>query len=242
MGTTAHVIVRHGTDADLDRAQARIAELERTWSRFLPASELSRLNANAGKPCVVSKETRDVVARAVEAWHDTDGLYDPTVLPALEAAGYTRSFTPDLPAPTSRPRPSPGCADITVGATTVTLPPHVRLDLGGIGKGYAADLVATELGAECCVNIGGDIRVVGPDWVVALEHDDDTTITLDGNAVATTTNAKRRWADGTRHHLIDPRTGAPADTGYETTTVSVTVTAPEAWQAEAHAKAAFLRP
>lgn len=242
MGTTCHVIVRSGGERHLDRAQQHIEDLEAKWSRFRPTSELCRLNANAGRTCVVSKATRDVVAKAVNAWHITDGLYDPTVLPALRAAGYTRSFDPGLPAPDYEPTPSPGCADIAVGTTTVTLPPHVALDLGGIGKGYAADLVAADFDDDCCINIGGDIRVRGTDWVVAVEDPDDlsndlTTVTLDDNAVATTSRAKRHWGDGTRHHLIDPRTGAPAATD----TVAVTVTAPEAWQAETQAKAAFLR-
>lgn len=244
MGTTAHVIVRHGRADEIDRARRRIAELEAKWSRFLPSSELSRLNANAGRPCVVSRETRDVIAKAIDAWRDTDGLYDPTVLHALNHAGYDRSFTRHLDAPDYNPTPTPGCADIVVGATTVTLPPHVALDLGGIGKGYAADLVVTESNAEAiCVNIGGDIRVRGTGWVVAVEDPGDpstdlTTVTLDDNAVATTSRAKRRWGAGNaRHHIIDPRTGAPSTND----TVAVTVTAPEAWQAETLAKAAFLR-
>lgn len=243
MGTTCHVIVRHGGDHDLDRAQRRIAELEAKWSRFIPTSELCRLNANAGKPCVVSRETRDVIAKAVEAWHATDGLYDPTILPALQAAGYDRTFTRNLAAPSYTPTPAPGCRDIVVGATTVTLPHHVAIDLGGIGKGYAADLVTAEAEADAiCMNIGGDIRVRGTGWVVAIEDPanpthDLTTVTLDDNAVATTSRAKRHWGNGSRHHLIDPRTGTPADTD----TVAITVTAPEAWQAETLAKAAFLR-
>ena len=243
MGTTAHVIVIGGPDDALHRAQRRITELEAMWSRFIPTSELCRLNGNAGRPCVVSHETRDVIARAVEAWHATDGLYDPTVLPALQAAGYDRTFKPDLAAPHYRPTPAPGCRDIAVGATTVTLPHHVAIDLGGIGKGYAADLVTAEVEADAiCVNIGGDIRVRGTGWVDADEDpdtptDDLTTVTLDDNAVATTSRAKRHWGNGTRHHLIDPRTGAPATTD----TVAVTVTAPEAWEAETLAKAAFLR-
>lgn len=243
MGTTAHVIVVGGPDDALDRAQQHIAELEAKWSRFIPTSELCGLNANAGRPCVVSRETRDIVAKAVEAWHATDGLYDPTILPALQAAGYDRSFGGGLPSPPYRPTPAPGCRDIVVGATTVILPHDVAIDLGGIGKGYAADLVTAEVGADAiCVNIGGDIRVRGAGWVVAVEDPDNpsedlTTVTLDDNAVATSSRAKRQWGNGTRHHLIDPRTGTPADTN----TVAVTVTAPEAWEAETLAKAAFLR-
>lgn len=249
MGTTAHVVVV-GPDRLLERACARLADLEARWSRFLPTSELSRLNANAGRPCVVSPETRDVIALAVDSWYTTGGLFDPTVLRALVAAGYGRTFADIEPAPPPHhAQPTPGCAGIDVGATTVTLPLGVALDLGGIGKGYAADLITAELmdsGAHgACVNIGGDLRATGDaptdaGWVVSVDHPIDGTgeaarIAVADGAVATTSRTKRTWG-ADRHHLIDPDTGAPARTG----TAAVTVVADEGWRAETLAKAAFL--
>src|SRR5436305_1527638 len=92
MGTNCHLVVVGGGPALAERAIARIDELERRWSRFLPASELSRLNAHAGHPAVVSEDTFNAIARAVAGWYVTAGRYDPTILPALAGAGYDRTF------------------------------------------------------------------------------------------------------------------------------------------------------
>src|SRR5581483_6586205 len=118
-------------------------------------------------------------------------------------------------------------------------------------KGRAADLVVEELLDRdvrgVCVNLGGDLRVAGeaPDggeaWAVGLEEPDDPDTTwgvvgLRDGALATSSTTRRRWsaADGTtRHHLIDPRTGAPATAPLQ----SVTVIAASAMEAEVHARA-----
>ena len=94
MGTTVHVIVVGGAERVLlDGARQRIAELERRWSRFLPESEISYLNAHSrGAPIVVSADTAILVERARRAWELTGGLYDPTVLRALRTLGYDRDF------------------------------------------------------------------------------------------------------------------------------------------------------
>jgi thiamine biosynthesis lipoprotein len=138
----------------------------------------------------------------------------------------------------------------------VQLPRRLSLDPGGLGKGLAADIVATELmasGAEgVLVNVGGDLRVIGTsaagdDWRIGVEHPDHpddprhhlTHLALTGGGIATSTAARRRWStrDGTPvHHLIDPATSLPATT----TRQQVTVVAGCAWWAEALAKVAFL--
>jgi thiamine biosynthesis lipoprotein len=276
MGTVARVIVvaDHAERADhdrlLDQAEARIEQLESRWSRFRPDSELCRLNAAAGHAAVVSRETFELVTRAVDAWFLTSGRFDPTILPALVHAGYDRTFediewTPDRHGIdlVGGPRLTPGCAEIILGHGThsVSLPVGVQLDLGGIGKGYAADLVAAELlaaGAEgACVSIGGDMRCMGrPPWdegwfveiddpFAAAANGDDPAdaeplmrLALTEGAVVTTTRTKRAWVRDGRpaHHIIDPATGAPARTGL----AAVTVLAAEAWWGEVFAKAAFL--
>jgi thiamine biosynthesis lipoprotein len=257
MGTDVEVIVVDGPDGAAAGAEARVEGLEARWSRFRPDSELSRLNQAAGTPAVVSLPTFRLVQRAVEAWSLTDHRFDPTVLPALEAAGYDRTFDdvpsdgPDSPAP---PGPAPGCAGIRLDPVVraVTLPAGTRLDLGGIGKGYAADLVADELRQEgaagACVNLGGDLHVSGlppegaPAWVVAVEDpaggDGLGNLTLAAGGVATSTRLRRAWRRAGRvwHHLLDPATGRPAFEGL----ASVTVLAAETWWAEVLAKAAFL--
>src|SRR4051812_21127833 len=257
MGTRAHVIV-HARELDLAdvlarAAIARLHVLEARWSRFRPDSEVTALNRAAGARTTVSAETALLVERSVEAWHRTDGAFDPTVLPALVAAGYDRDFSSvsEHASAAAPPVVAPGCDGIAVGDASVTLPVGVQLDPGGIGKGLAADLtvdLVMHAGATAaCVNVGGDLRVAGrpePDerWSVTLEHplggSDLGTIRLHDEALVSSWRTRRTWSgeDGPRHHLIDPRTGAPAWTGL----AGVTVLGADAWWAEALATALFL--
>jgi FAD:protein FMN transferase len=257
MGSEAHVLVNTTDTTLVEQARTRLAALESRWSRFLPDSELCRVNDAAGRTVRVSPDTAQVIRRGVEAWQVTGGLFDPTVLPAVEAAGYDRSFERVAPEAGGSPEAgtataAPGCAGITVDGDAVRLPPGVRLDLGGIGKGYAGDLVAHELrrlgAAGVCVNLGGDVRVSGPSrpgagWTVGITDPFDprvnlTTVTLDEGAVATSSRLRRRWRRGTRelHHLIDPRTGEPS----RSTLAAVTVVAGQAHWAEILAKSALI--
>lgn len=253
MGTDIHVIVVGGDPSLLDQTHDRIDALERRWSRFIPGSELCRLNDAAGRPSIVSSDTFEVVSRAVEGWRATQGRFDPTILPALENAGYDRDFDAvdrRQSEPMAAEGPTPGCGGVMLDAivSSITLPPDVRLDLGGIGKGYAADLVLAELLASgatgACVNMGGDLRVDGDapnagGWVVGLDEiDSGAVLVLSSGAVATTTRRRRHWqrAGEDMHHLIDPRRGSPSHSGLAT----VTIVAGEGWWAEVLAKAAFV--
>lgn len=259
MGTDAHLLVTGAGAEDLvDQGRGRIASLEQRWSRFVGDSELSRLNRMAGGPVLVTRETYDLIDAAVAAWHGTDGRFDPTVLSAMVANGYDRSFDllddrPDGGAP-GADHPAPGCAHIELDATlaAVTLPPGVGLDLGGIAKGRAVDVVADELlragAAGVCVNLGGDLRVAGAapieaGWVVGIDDPfapgaTAQTIALSLGAVVTSSRTRRRWmsAGRRRHHLVDPATGSPSDSGV----AAVTVVAGEAVVAEVLAKDVLL--
>lgn len=255
MGSTARLLVLGGPHDLPDMAQSRLEDIEARWSRFQPASELCRLNAAAGAPVVVSADTFAVIALAVTAWEVTGGRFDPTVLDALEGAGYDRDFRQVQaseggagPVPAGA---TPGCKGIELDGlvSAVRLPPGVHLDLGGIGKGRAADLVAAELlaaGADgVCVNLGGDVRVEGvpPEpsgWRVDLDPAlaPPRSFRLGAGAVATSTRLRRAWnRDGvTEHHIIDPSTGRPAWSGL----AAVTVLAESAAWAEMLAKSAFV--
>jgi thiamine biosynthesis lipoprotein len=255
MGSAAHVLVVGGRPRLVTGAEPHIARLERSWSRFRPDSELNLLNAAAGRDVEISDDLSIALRRALDAWSLTDGAYDPTVLHAIEAAGYDRSFellrdAGDVGACAT----VPGCAEIVLDLylRTAYLPDGVGIDLGGIGKGLAADLVVAELfrlGADgALVNIGGDVRVagtpVGPDgWVVEIEdpfrpHERGVCVAIADGAVATSTRLEKTWRRGTArmHHLIDPATGKPI----ETELVSVSIVAGEAWWAEALTKAVFV--
>jgi thiamine biosynthesis lipoprotein len=177
------------------------------------------------------------------------------VLGAVLRAGYDRSFEllADHTGDGSEEWPTEsGYEQILVDepSRTVMLPVSVGFDPGGIGKGYAADLVVAELlghGASgVCANLGGDLRVAGEapqgGWTVSIEHPfrdgPAAVVALDAGAVATSTRTKRVWgtAGDRRHHLIDPATGTPAAIGL----ASATILAAEAWQAEVVAKGSFL--
>jgi thiamine biosynthesis lipoprotein len=254
MGSDVEVIVV-GSAALLDVAAARIAALESRWSRFLPDSEISLLNARSGEPVAVSDDTVALITRAQEAWRFTGALFEPLVLGDLLRAGYTTTFE-ELPADASLAHNDlrlGACIDIVVDGSTITLPGGTGFDPGGIGKGLAADLVTVELlaaGADgACVNMGGDVRAAGlspsgsPGWTIDVVHPHLQqrlcAVGIVDGAVATSTTLRRRWTvDGeVRHHLIDPRTGAPSTSDIDL----VTVVAGDAWAAEVLAKAVLLR-
>ncbi len=254
MGSEATVFVVGGP-ADLPaRARARIDRLEELWSRFQPASELSRLNREAGGPQTVSPETFELIRRGIEAWRMTAGLFDPTVLGDVLRAGYTTSFD----VLQAEPFPT-GASDLTRGAgsieldprtRTVRLPAGVAFDPGGIGKGLAGDLVVAELlaagAAGACVDLGGDVRAAGTppegSWAIAIDHpfrsEPVAVAQLADGGIATSSRLRRCWSTdhGAAHHLIDPRRDTPS----ATTHVAATAIAARGWQAEAFAKAAFL--
>lgn len=263
MGTSAQVVVLGPhADALAERARHRIEVLEARWSRFRSESEISRLADRSGHASIVSSDTFGLVDLAVRAWAVTGGRYDPTVGNAMLANGYDRDFSRlgtarrSASAPDRPVRPAPGCDGIHLDAdlSMIMLPPGVRLDPGGIAKGWAADLVTAELlrlGADAAmVNLGGDLRVRGPGpdggrWPVSIEDlrspgTELLRISIDDAGLASSSTLQRRWRHrGTdRHHVIDPRTGRPA----ETAVVGVTVLAADAWMAEAQATAILLAP
>jgi FAD:protein FMN transferase len=259
MGSTAEFMVVGGATAALvEWAVDRLAELEASWSRFRADSELRALDRSAGAVAVaVSPDLVDAIGRALALWYVTDGLFDPTVRRALEEIGYDRTFREVAstgPAPAFVPRPTRGCDGLQVDRahSTVTLPEGIVLDLGGVGKGLAADILATglvERGASgACVSIGGDVRVAGSPvegdtWSIRVEDPLDEsralcTRQLVDEAIVTSTTRFRQWSRGGKalHHLIDPFTGAPADRGV----TAVVAQAEEAWWAEGIAKAALV--
>ncbi len=241
MGTEVEVLLETApgpaAEAALAAAEAEFRRLEALFSRFRHDSALSRLNA-AGRLENAPPDLLRVVELALAAREATAGLFDPTVNDALVAAGYDRTFAdvpPDGPAPVA-PRPCGG--RVRVAGSTVELDDGARLDLGGIAKGYAADRACELLApvGPCLVNAGGDIAVQGGAWPIGVTR--SLTLELARGGLATTGRDRRRWRRGgeEQHHLIDPRTGAPA----ATRCVRITVVGDSATHAEVLAKAAFL--
>ena len=243
MGTTVRLIA----DAPLEPLRAGIEALAARLTRFDPASELCALNADPRAEVPASPLLRRAVQAALLGARRTGGLADPTLLDAVEAAGYARSRAGVAPAPldaalrAAPPRrpatPGRRWREVEVRDATIVRPPGLRLDLGGSAKGLAADWAASCLRGRYVVDCGGDVRVGGT-HDVALRGTAHTLRVSDG-AIATSGIDRRVWrrADGSpAHHLLDPGTGEPAWTGL----VSVTALAPTALEAEALAKAALL--
>ena len=252
MGTTCRAwIVSPDPEPTTMAVEEMVADLEARWSRFLASSDVSRLNTSAGGPVTVAPATLDLVELAVQWWQATGGCFDPTVLPALEALGYDRDRATGH-GPIGAGAPAPGCAGIEIDRDggTVRLPDGVRIDLGGIGKGRAVDLLANRLHdvPGGLVDLGGDLRVWGTPpsngagWPIAVEDlRDGSTLAILGltdGAVATSSTLRRTWVDGSRtaHHLVDPGSGAPVAGDL----VTVTVVAGLATAAEVLAKAAIV--
>jgi FAD:protein FMN transferase len=251
----------HEAAAAVIVARRRLLQWHSQFSRFEPDSELSRLNADRAEAVPVSPMMRRVVEAAIRAAEATGGLVDPTLLEQIERAGYDVHFDqPSLPlvqalaqAPARRPgRPSAAenwrHVRTDRRTSSVTRPPGVRIDPGGIAKGVFADELAASLSHHeaFVVECAGDLRLGGRlapvrEVHVASPFEDAIlyTFELRSGGVATSGIGKRSWIgpDGTvAHHLLDPGTGRPAFTGI----VQVTALAPTAMAAEALSKAALL--
>jgi FAD:protein FMN transferase len=241
MGTTFELVVEAaGAGSAFAEAEAEVERLEQIMSRFRPGSELSRLNRTGAIDA--SYDLAEVVDLALVARRRTCGRFDPTIHDALIGAGYDRTFH-DIPedndaAPTS----SPCAGGVTLSGRRIELEPGVKIDLGGIGKGFAAERVAEQLAltGPSLVSAGGDVAVRGVPtegiWAVAV--DDTLTLGLIRGGLATSGRDRRRWrrAGIEQHHLIDPATGRPSDTDL----VRVTAIGADAIDAEILAKELFL--
>lgn len=201
MGTTARLYFTNGPDELEQRLLTRLDDLEQRWSRFIVDSEISRVNAAAGGPVDVSRDTVLLVERALQASRRTGGWFDPTLLLDLVAAGYDRTFDQlsanglgDLVITIDRRatgdvvrlrdwRAVSSRVVVDPQRSTVAVPAGAAFDPGGLGKGLAADLLAamaSEAGAAAVlIDLGGDIVTAGqaPDggWEIAIEDPFDRT-------------------------------------------------------------------
>ncbi|HVC36527.1 MAG TPA: FAD:protein FMN transferase [Candidatus Dormibacteraeota bacterium] len=218
-----------------------IFNFERQFSRFLPASELSLFNRNAGSRQFISAEFKDILLAAYRLSQETAGLYNPFILPALQAAGYDHSLVPgyENDQQDDHSRKSVVSIDqLKIGSSWAIIPYGTAIDLGGCGKGYLGDLLASLIEKKVIgywLSLGGDVVTGGVDdsgngWKVAIQR---ATQEGEGNigyvscplnkrfAVASSGIIKRHGQkDGKAwHHLIDPRTLLPAITDVHIATI-----------------------
>lgn len=243
----------HGLDSPtlrvrLEQALACVRDVEHCCSRFDAKSELMRLCATHGAPVAVSPLLHGILRLARAVAEVSDGAFDPTIGAAMHARGFDRHWASGTQAPSPAPDASHArWQDLIVhDDLRVTLVRPLQLDLGGIAKGFALDLVAQALAdlAGASIDAGGDLRFVGSPpnrdtWRVGIRDPRDPAeliaqVDVTGGAVCTSGDYERRDADG-GHHLLDPTRRAPADTCR-----SVTVCAPIAAVADALATAAFV--
>jgi thiamine biosynthesis lipoprotein ApbE len=262
LGTLVQLVV---TDPrSLDEARRLLAadldEVDVACSRFRADAEIRNLRTAQGRPARISPLLAEAIAVALRAARLTDGDVDPTVGAAMSAVGYDRDF--DRVPRTGPPllvttRTVPGWREVHLEGQSLTMPEGIQLDLGATAKAWAADRsaarIAARLGGGVLVSLGGDIAVAGavPDggWRVRVQ---DVTgkpedppagpyalIAIHGGGLATSSTAARRWQRGgdVLHHILDPRTGRPADAVWRT----VSVAADSCADANAASTAAVIR-
>ncbi len=257
-GSRVRLLVSEDGAGRLPLAEALLRGLHDALTRFDPASELCRLNADPRELVPLSRPLALALDAAARAHDLSGGLVDVTVLPELERAGYARSRTGAQPADlrsaldAAPPRRAAAARsvrefEVDLGAAVVRRPRGLRFDLGGIGKGLAADLAGRQLdpAAAWVADCGGDVRIGGraPESrlvEVADPFSDGNCFSfpLQAGAVATSGLRTRVWKqrEGFAHHLIDPGAGTPAWTGV----AQATAVASTAVEAEALAKTALL--
>jgi FAD:protein FMN transferase len=240
-------------------AKTFINECEQRFSRFLPASELSYMNRSAGEWLQISVDLIEILQLSMKYYTETNGLFDPSILSDLKQIGYDGSMD-EIRAngagiaervPNRNSRPAFHEISFDPANNRVRLPRGMEIDLGGIAKGWIVEKAAQLLHQYvevCGVSAGGDILFIGQsldgmDWDVYLEDPRSPTemlaqLHIPSGAVATSSIMKRTWSQGekVRHHLIDPRTGEPAQTDW----LSLTVISPNVITAEVYAKAILI--
>ncbi len=223
MGTTCSLF----GDGDLAEGERWVRSIAARITRFDESSELSRLNAAAAW-VDISPELEHLLRASLLAFEMSGGLVNVAVLPSMLAIGYTRPLTQGpTAAHLDQAHTAPFLPEVLkVARGRARLAPNMRIDLGGIAKGWMADRLAERLGDHVLVNLGGDLYARG-EWPVAIAC---KTYLLRNLGAATSSTRKRRWGD--LHHLIDPRTGLPATTRVE----EVSVVAETALDAEVLAK------
>lgn len=244
--------IHHSGHVSGDAAQrvaALVAHYESLWTRFRPGSEVSRLNAASGQAVTVSADTIALLAACDEWVRRTGGVFQPLVGRALRDWGYEVGAGRARPGTEHSPsgRPITGSVEVDVARRTARIPAGALIDLGGIAKGWIADLCRDPLAdatddASVLLDAGGELLAVRGCHAMAVKHNGalcGSVTVKEGEAVATSGWSVHRWVNGdgaAAHHLIDPATGRPGGP------VHATVVAETAAAADVRAKFLALRP
>lgn len=238
-----------GDEAALDAVSDELTRLDALLDATDAESAIGRLNA--GEP--LDGEAAMLVRQAVAYSEATGGAFDPTVYPLMRLWGFTDE-TQRVPsdAEITAALANIGTNQVQLDETAVSLHPGAAIDLGGIAKGYAADRCVALLqqsDAAALLSLGGNIQTYGakPDgtpWTIGIADPQQpeqavASVAVTGTKALVTSGGYQRYfeADGvTYHHIIDPKTGRPAESGL----ASVTILADSGTMADAYSTALFV--
>jgi FAD:protein FMN transferase len=240
-------------DEAIEAVMAELRRIDALMSHYKPESQLSQINARANEePVQVDKELFDLIKLSTYYSQVTDGAFDITYAGVGHLYDYRRHIRP-TEEQIRAALPAVNWRNMVLDEEHHTVRfahPGMRIDLGGIGKGYAVDRGVQILKARgvehAVVTAGGDTRIIGDHmgrpWLVAIRHPDDpskvvTRIPLSDTAMSTSGDYERYFDEGgvRYHHIIDPRTGHSASK-----VRSATVLAPTATQTDGMSKTAFV--
>ena len=248
------------TDAALQQAEQQIRTMEADWSRTLPDSQVSHLNQAHGQPVPADPELIRILTQAKQLAAATDGAFAITIAPIADLWGFAGdAFRVPTPDEIAQTLPRTHIEHLQIGPDTVQLTDGANIDLGGIAKGYALEQIRTIYEKQALpgglANLGGDILAYGsrPDgspWRIAIRDPDSGAgaspylgTLYTENAYVLTSGSYERFfeADGKRyHHILDPKTGCPADSDLVSVTVVTPLEAGAGTAADALATALFV--
>lgn len=220
----------------LQSAENQLKELESLWSVTDDKSEIYAVNQSGGQSVAVSDSTAKLLRFALEMSEKTNGNFDITIYPVLTAWGFT---TESKQVPTDEQIAQlmqyVGFDKVSLSENTVTLLPGMKIDLGGVAKGYACDLITENLQSRgitsAIISLGGNIRAIGSkpdgsDWKISVEHPENRDslglLSLSDVSVVTSGAYERYFEDENGKvygHILDPSTGKPAENGLASVTV-----------------------
>lgn len=231
-------ITAYGKNAKeaLTSAQSKVAELEKLWSVTDENSDIYAINHSRGRSVNVSEETESILSFALDMAKQTEGALEPTIYPALTAWGFTtgENRIPDG-SELEEILGDVGYENVYLSGNEVTLPDGMELDLGAVGKGFAADEVSNVLKqggvTSALLDLGGNIQLIGTkpdgtDWKIGLRDPFGESyigvLSISDRAVVTSGNYERYFIgeDGKQYgHILDPSTGYPVENGLASVTV-----------------------
>ena len=223
------------SESAVKAAQNEINRLDKLLSVQNKNSEIFKLNQS--KKMTVSEDTLTLITRSKEIYTLTDGAFDISCEPLIREWGFYSGLENKVPSQKAieTALEGVGAEHIKIKDSTVTLDDNTSLDLGGIAKGYASHKAAEILKdngvTSALMSLGGNVRAIGskPDgesWSVAVTDPDDNsksigTLKISDKAVVTSGGYQRYFEENgqTYHHIIDTKTGYPADSGLKSVTI-----------------------